>query len=153
MHGLMNREFMRQTDASVIFNPIHIFYSSLDKDCSGGVIMAKEAAAKPAAKPVSKTPLIAAIAESTKLSKKDVAAVVDALSDQIKAAFTKKGPGVFMFPGLFKIAKKEVAKRPAQKNVLNRLTGEVRDVPARPAYNKPRLTALKALKDIVKNGK
>ena len=70
-----------------------------------------------------------------------------------KAAFTKKGPGVFMFPGLFKIAKKEVAKRPAQKNVLNRLTGEVRDVPARPAYNKPKLTALKALKDIVKNGK
>ncbi|MBR5711779.1 MAG: HU family DNA-binding protein [Thermoguttaceae bacterium] len=113
--------------------------------------MAKEAAAKPAAKPLSKTQLIAAIAESTKLSKKDVAAVIDALGDQIKGAFTKKGAGVFMFPGLFKISKKEVKKRPAQKGVM--VLGKPRDIPARPAYSKPRLTALKALKDIVKNGK
>ncbi len=116
--------------------------------------MAKEAAAaKPAAKPLSKSELISAIAESTKLSKKDVATVIDALSDQIKGAFVKKGAGAFVFPGLFKIKVKEVAKKPAKKNVKNPLTGEVRDIPAKPAYKKPQLTALKALKDIVKNGK
>ena len=153
MQGLINREFKRIAVVIAIFNPKNFFYNSLDKECSGGVIMAKEAAAKPAAKPLSKTQLIAAIAESTKLSKKDVTTVIDALSDQIKGAFVKKGTGVFMFPGLFKITTKEVAKKPAQKNVKNPLTGEVRDIPARPAYKKPKLTALKALKDLVKNGK
>lgn len=113
--------------------------------------MAKEAAAKPAAKPLSKSELIAAIAASTNLSKKEVAAVIDALGEQIKAAFTKKGSGIFVFPGLFKITKKEVKKRPAQKGV--KVLGEIRDIPARPAYFKPHLAALKALKDIVKNGK
>lgn len=115
--------------------------------------MAKEAAAKPAAKPLSKTQLIAAIADSTKLSKKDVATVIDALGDQIKGAFAKKGAGVFIFPGLFKIATKDVAKKPARKHVYIPMTKEYRDIPARPAYKKPALKALKALKDIVKNGK
>ncbi|MBR0239461.1 MAG: HU family DNA-binding protein [Thermoguttaceae bacterium] len=115
--------------------------------------MAKEAAAKPAAKPMSKNELIAAIAASTNLSKKDVAAVVDALGEQIKAAFTKKGSGVFVFPGLFKITKKEEPKKPAQKHKWVPMLQDYRDIPAKPAYCKPKLTALKALKDIVKNGK
>ena len=115
--------------------------------------MAKEAAAKPAAKPLSKAELISAIADATKLSKKDVAAVIDALSDQIKGAFVKKGPGAFVFPGLFKIKVKDNPKKAARKGVKNPLTGEVRDIPAKPAYKSPKLTALKALKDIVKNGK
>lgn len=116
--------------------------------------MAKAAAPKVAAKPLSKTQLIVAIADSTKLAKKDVAAVLDAVGEQIKVAMGKKGPGVFMLPGLFKISKKEVAKKPAQKHVPDPFhPGQFHDVEAKPAYSKPRLTALKALKDLVKNGK
>ena len=53
-------------------------------------------------------------------------------------------------PGLVKIEKKRVAARPAQKNVLNRFTGQLVDRPARPAFNKVKVRALKLLKDMVK---
>ncbi len=113
--------------------------------------MAKAVAPKTAVKPLSKTQLIAAIAESTKLAKKDVATVLDAVADQIKFSMSKKGPGAFMFPGLFKIEKKEMPKQPARKHVADPFhPGEFRDYPAKPASCKPKLRALKALKDMVK---
>ena len=52
------------------------------------------------------------IAESTELSRKQVASVFDALADQIKSAVGKKGPGVFAVPGLMKII---VVQKPATK--------------------------------------
>lgn len=54
-------------------------------------------------KPLSKTDIFAAIAESTSLSKKDVQAVFTALNDLISKQVGKKGPGVFAVPGLLKI--------------------------------------------------
>lgn len=94
----------------------------------------------------SKSEVLTSIAEATTLSKKQVSAVFDALAEEIKKSMSSRGSGVFTIPGLIKVTKKKVAARPAQKNVKNPFTGEFRDVPAKAAYNKIAVRALKNLK-------
>ena len=109
--------------------------------------MAKAATEKK--KPLTKTEIIANIVAATEMSKKDVTAVIDALTDEIKKSFDKKGAKAFVLPGLIKIDLKEVKKQPAKKGVKNSLTGEIYDRPAKPAHKKIRVRALKALKEMV----
>jgi len=101
-----------------------------------------------AAKPLTKAELIANLVATTKLPKKDVSAILDALTEEIKNSFGKKGPKAFVLPGLIKVDIKDVPKKPAQKGVKNFLTGEIYDRPAKPAHKKIRVRALKALKDL-----
>ena len=54
--------------------------------------------AKAALKAPTKTQILANIAEETELSKKDVAAVFDALAGEIEKAISKGGPGQFAIP-------------------------------------------------------
>ena len=90
------------------------------------------------------------IAEETGITKKQVAAVLEALAGEIKKDLSNKGPGVFAIPGLVKIEKKKVPARPAQKNVPNPFKpGEFMDRPAKPASVKVKVRALKNLKDMV----
>lgn len=106
--------------------------------------------AKAVQKPLTKTEIIATIAESTQLSKKDVATVVDALGDEIKKSLGKKGPGSFALPGLFKVEKKHKKAVPAKKNVPNPLKpGTFMDRPAKPAHDVVKIRPLKALKEVV----
>jgi nucleoid DNA-binding protein len=107
--------------------------------------MAKAAAKKP----LSKSQVIAAVAETSGLPKKEVAAVIEALAGEIKKALGPKGPGVFSFAGLVKIEKKKKPATPAKKGVRNPFTGEIRDVPAKPATWKIRVRALKTLKAMI----
>jgi nucleoid DNA-binding protein len=110
--------------------------------------MAKAAAVK---KPLTKTELMANIATATELSKKQVAAVLEALAAEIQKSMSSKGPGSFAIPGLVKIEKKKVPAKAAQKNVPNPFKpGEFRDIPAKPATTKVKVRALKNLKDWVK---
>ena len=110
--------------------------------------------AKAAKKPPTKTEILAAIAEATQLTKKQVAAVFEALANELKKNLGARGPGVFALPGLLKIERKRVAARPARKavQVRNPATGavDIRDLPAKPAFNKVRVRALKPLKEMVK---
>jgi nucleoid DNA-binding protein len=108
--------------------------------------MAKAAAAK---KPLSKSQVIAAVAEASGVPKKQVAACMDALAGEIKKALSPKGPGVFNLAGLIKIDKKKRPATPARKGVRNPFTGEIRDVPAKPASWKVRVRALKTLKAMI----
>ena len=101
------------------------------------------------AKPLTKTEIIANIVAATDLSKKDVIAVFDALGEEIKKSFGKKGAKAFVLPGLIKIDLKQVKAQPAKKGVKNSLTGEIYDRPAKPAHKKIRVRALKALKELV----
>lgn len=103
---------------------------------------------KTAPKPLSKAEIIANIVTATELSKKDVTAVFDALTEEIKKSFGKNGAKTFVLPGLVKIDLKQVKAQPAKKNVKNTLTGEFYDRPAKPAHKKIRVRALKALKDL-----
>ncbi len=105
--------------------------------------------AKAAKKAPTKTEILQNIASAADLSKKQVAAVFDALTDEVRKSLGSRGAGVFTLPGLLKIEKKKVPARPAQKNVRNPFTGEMQDRPAKPAYNKVKVRALRNLKDMV----
>ncbi len=100
-----------------------------------------------AVKPLTKSQILAAMAESTGLSKKDVAAVLDALTAQISSAVSKKGPGQFTIPGLCKIV---VRNKPATKKrqVRNPSTGEMVWADPKPASRVIKVRPLKALKDM-----
>ncbi len=110
--------------------------------------MAKAAATQ---KPLTKSQILGNIVAATNLPKKDVAAVLDAFAEEMKKSLGKKGPGVFTALGLVKIEKKLVPARKAEKGVPNPFKpGELMDRPAKAAFNKVKVRALKALKDIVK---
>ncbi len=110
--------------------------------------MAKKKAATEK-KPPTKSQLFSSIAEATGLTKKQVAAVFDALSDEIRKNIGKRGPGQITLPGLLKIVRKKVPARPKRKGRDPR-TGEERIFPAKPASVTVRVRALKGLKEMVK---
>jgi nucleoid DNA-binding protein len=108
--------------------------------------MAKAAAPK---KPLTKSQILVNIAAATDVPKKQVAAVLEALAAEIKKSLGNKGAGSIAIPGLVKIEKKKVPARKAQKGVPNPFKpGELMDRPAKPAYNKVKVRALKTLKEM-----
>ena len=79
-----------------------------------------------------KTEILNSLAEKTQLSKAQISAVFDALSEEIGASLD--GPGSFTIPGLVKIERKHVPAKPARTGVPNPFKpGELMDVPAKPA--------------------
>jgi len=96
-----------------------------------------------------KTQIIAAIAESTGLSKKDVSAVFSNLGDMITSHMKRRGSGEFTIPDTgVKIRR---VKKPARKARMGRnpATGEAMKIAAKPASTVVRVSALKALKDTI----
>ena len=107
-------------------------------------------AAKPKKKAMSKTELVGKIADATELTKRDVSAVMESLSECIEKSLGRRGPGVFTLPGLVKIEKKRVPARKARKGVPNPFKpGELMDIAAKPASTKVKVRPLKSLKDMV----
>ena len=100
-------------------------------------------------KPISKSEVLAGLAEGSGLAKKQVVAVLDALSGLISKNVGKKGPGVFAIPGLMKIT---VVHKPATKarKGISPFTGQETIFKAKPARNVVRIRPLKSLKDMVK---
>ncbi len=100
---------------------------------------------------MTKTQLLAELAENTGLSKKDVAAVLDDLADQVERHVKKGAVGQFTLPGLLKIKTVKKPARKAQKGVPNPFRpGETMDVAAKPASVQVKALALKKLKDMAK---
>jgi nucleoid DNA-binding protein len=122
--------------------------------------MAKKAAPKAAepkaaaassekkAKSRTKAEIFAKLADSSGLSKKQISTVFDSLSDLIKNDLGKKGPGLFVVPGLLKI---KVVRKAATKATrkLNPFTKQMQDYPAKPARNVVKALPLKSLKEMV----
>lgn len=100
-------------------------------------------------KPATKSEIITNIAQATELSRKQVASVFDALAAQIKGAVGKKGPGVFVVPGLMKLV---VVQKPATKahTGINPFTKLEQLFKAKPARKVIKVRPLKALKDMAK---
>ena len=100
-------------------------------------------------KPLTKSEIYAALAESTSLTKNQVASVFDEMVSIIKRNVGKKGPGVFVLAGLLKI--KRITK-PATKARPGRnpATGEPMTIKAKPARTEIKAQPLKSLKDMVK---
>ena len=95
-----------------------------------------------------KTEICNNVAEATGLTKRQVAAVFDALAAEIRKALGKRGPGVFSIPGLCKIV---LQQKPATKERMgtNPFTGEETLFKAKPARNVVKVRPLKNLKDMV----
>ena len=104
--------------------------------------------AKATGKPPTKTEVFASIADSTELTKKQVAAVFDGLQEQIKKALGRNGSKTFTIHGLCKIT---VQHKPATKERegTNPFTGEPTIFKAKPARNVVKVRPLKNLKDMV----
>lgn len=113
---------------------------------------AKPVAAKKAnkvfAEPLSKTGLVAHIAEAAELSKKQVNAVLEELASVIEGHLKKKGgAGHFTMPGLFKIVTKHKPAQKARKGI-HPITKEPTTFKAKPASVQVKVRPLKKMKDM-----
>lgn len=117
--------------------------------------IAKAAPAKKAAPAVvkviaerqNKTQMLTQISETTELTKKQVQAVLDELTNIIEGHIKKKGVGEFVLPGLLKIT---TVKKPATKarKGINPFTGEEVMFKAKPASTSVKVRPLKKLKEM-----
>ena len=101
-----------------------------------------------AAKLLTKSEILTSIAQTTELSRKQVACVFDALADLIKRNVGKKGPGMFVLPGLMKIIVVQKPATPARKGI-NPFTKQEQMFKAKPARRVIKVRPLKALKGMV----
>lgn len=110
-------------------------------------VKAAPAVVKPIAERQNKTQMLQQIADSTELSKKQVQAVLDELTNIIEGHVKKKGVGEFVLPGLLKIT---CVKKPATKarKGINPFTGEEVMFKAKPASTSVKVRPLKKLKEM-----
>jgi len=96
---------------------------------------------------LNKTQILDQIAASTELSRKQVASVIDALTDVIESHISKKAVGEFVLPGLIKIV---TVNKPAVKarKGISPFTKEEVMFKAKPASTVVKVRALKKLKDM-----
>ena len=122
---------------------------------------AKKVTAKKAAAPakkvaplikdkLTKTQIVATIAESTSLSKKQVGDVLGELESLMERSLKKRAVGEFTLPGLMKIT---TVKKPAKKarKGINPFTGEQTTFAAKPASVAVKVRPLKKMKDFADN--
>jgi nucleoid DNA-binding protein len=103
------------------------------------------------AKSMTKSAILAELAETTGLTRNEVSSIFEALSDRlIKRELSKKGPGTFILPGLLKIKRihKAATKKQLKPNPFK--PGEMMEVQAKPARSIVKAQCLKNLKDLVK---
>ncbi len=118
--------------------------------------MAKKAATKAApatgeksaTKPATKGEVYTKLAQKAGLSKKQISTVFESLTELIGNELGKKGPGIFIVPGLLKL---KVVKKPATKakQGINPFTKQPMMYKAKPARNAVKAYALKPLKEMV----
>jgi nucleoid DNA-binding protein len=96
---------------------------------------------------LNKTQILDQIAASTELSRKQVSAVLDSLTDVIEAHVKKDAVGEFVLPGLMKIS---TVRKPAVKahKGINPFTKEEVMFKAKPATTVVKVRPLKKLKDM-----
>ena len=101
------------------------------------------------AKALTKSEIIASVVKATGLTRKQVGCVCEAMSCLMKGAVGKKGPGVFVMPGMMKIT---VVTKPAVKahKGINPFTKQEQMFKAKPARKVVKVRPLKGLKDAVK---
>ncbi|GAB3338116.1 HU family DNA-binding protein [Marilutibacter aestuarii] len=107
---------------------------------------AKPAAPKPIKEALTKSGLVAHIADASGVAAKDVRAVLASLENTVAGSISKKGAGSFTLPGLLKITSVKVPAKPKRKGI-NPFTKEEQVFAAKPATVKVKVRPLKKLKD------
>ena len=98
--------------------------------------------------PMSKSAILAEIADNTELTKKEVGTVLEELGVLIDRHVKKRSCGQFTLPGLCKIVTVKKPARKARKGI-NPFTGEEQMFKAKPATTVVKIRPLKKLKDMV----
>jgi len=103
---------------------------------------------KASTKPATKGEVYTKLASKSGLTKKQVSTVFDALTDMIGGELGKKGPGIFVVPGLLKL---KIVRKPATKakQGINPFTKAPMVYKAKPARNVVKALPLKTLKEMV----
>ncbi len=97
--------------------------------------------------PYTKSQIFTYLSEETGLSKKDVAAVFEALKNLMHRHLKSRSAGIFTLPGLAKFSVVEEASKKERKGI-NPFTGEETTFKAKPASRQVKVRVLKALKDL-----
>ena len=101
-------------------------------------------------KAMGKGEILAELAASTELPKKDVGRVLDELAALIERHIAKRSVGTFTLPGLLRVKVVQTPARPARKGVPNPFRpGETMDVAAKPARRKVKVLPLSKLKAMI----
>jgi nucleoid DNA-binding protein len=103
----------------------------------------------PVKQAMTKSQVFGEIADSTGLSRRQVASVFTELGSVIERHIKKQSVGQFTLPGLLKIKTIKKAARKAQKGVPNPFRpGELMDVAAKPATTRVKVLPLKKMKEM-----
>ena len=101
-------------------------------------------------KAMGKGEILAELAASTELPKKDVGRVLDELAALIERHIAKRSVGTFTLPGLLRVKVVQTSARQARKGVPNPFRpGETMDVAAKPARRKVKVLPLSKLKAMI----
>lgn len=111
------------------------------------VAVKKSGPAKPISDKLSGTQLHNMIAESTGLTRKQVASVFDELSNVMEGCLKKRGVGEFALPKLAKFVVKQKPATKARKGI-NPFTGEEIMIKAKPASRVVKVRPLKKVKEM-----
>ena len=103
---------------------------------------------QPAKAPRTKSEILALLADTTGVTKRDVRAIFDSLHDLVGKDLGNKGCGIFTVPGLLRIKRIQKPAVKARKGI-NPFTKEEQMFKARPARNVVKVRPLKGLKDMV----
>ncbi|MCB1853299.1 MAG: HU family DNA-binding protein [Pseudomonadales bacterium] len=114
-------------------------------------VAAKKAAPAPRKAPaitekLTKSQIVASVADSTGLTKRQVSAVMDETHTLIERSIKKRGVGEFTIPGILKITTVKKPARKARKGI-NPFTGEETVFKAKPASIAVKIRPLKKLKE------
>lgn len=119
------------------------------------ITMAKKKSKAKAAKPgplrpvkdiLTKSALIARLAQENDISRKQAAGVFASLENALLGSVHPKGAGTFILPGLMKVTLRKVPARKAGTLVRNPGTGEMMKAAAKPASVRVKVRPLKKLK-------
>lgn len=109
----------------------------------------KKGPLKAIGKKQTKTEIIKAIAERAEMSNKEVKVVFEALREVIECHMIKRGSGEISLPELGIKVRRVRKKATKKRKGRNPFTGEEIMIAAKPARDVIRVTALKALKNII----
>src|SRR4051794_25944797 len=102
-----------------------------------------------AGKAATKSEVFQELAQKADVTKRQVAAIFEGLTELIQRELGKKGPGTFTIPGLLKLKRVNKPATKARQGV-NPFTKEPMQIKAKPASVAVRARALKGLKESIK---
>jgi len=99
---------------------------------------------------MTKSQIVASLAESTGLSKKEIGSVMDEMHTLMERSIKKRSVGEFTVPGIMKITTVKKPARKARKGI-NPFTGEETMFKAKPASTAVKIRPLKKLKEFAES--